>query len=136
MNAVKYKFCEAEEKPSKKELLGSNDFVGKTHQHIKETAATPELFFATIAFAPLFAHCCFSHLDCISRLMLHISVRSLPVLLLSFNMYLYLVHSVIQSDMGLIPRNGLHYCAIVSWALPDLKFLLLTAFGAVLLFLF
>lgn len=43
------------------------------------------------------------------------------MLLLSFNMYLYLVQLVIQSDMGLIPRNGLHYCAIVSRALPDLK---------------
>ena len=114
-------------KTSKKELLVSNGFLCKTHKHIKGGTATPELFFATIAFAPLSLLSCFSHLVCISRPMLHVSVRSLPMLLLSFNMYLYLVLLVIQSDMGLIPRNGLHYCAIVSRALPDLKFLLLIA---------
>lgn len=60
-------------------------------KHIKGRTLTPELFLATIAFAPSVLSC-FSHLDCISRPMLGISVRLPPMLLPSFSMYSYLVH--------------------------------------------
>lgn len=116
---VKCKICGAKEKLPKESCLYPMTFYTNL-KHIKGRTATPELFLPTIAFAPLSVLSCFSHLDCISRPMLHTSVRSLPMLLSSFNMYSYLVHSVIQSDKGLIPRNGLHYCVIVSPALAYL----------------